>query len=103
MYLCKVHNFPRNKFIVRFLSSNPVIMTINQISIDDFKQTSKTITINIVFLKCYIFYIVCQKISRPPEKMPNEPHGRVATPRLKTSALNHQGNTENWTTMINIM
>ena len=34
---CNVYNFSQNKFIVKFLSNNLVIMAINQISINNFE------------------------------------------------------------------
>ena len=43
---------------------------------------------NMVFLKCYIFYIVHQKLSQPPEKIQTT-HTGVGTPRLKNIALKH--------------
>ena len=39
-----------------------------------------------MFLKCNIFYVVCQKISQSPEKNRTIQTG-VATPRLKTAGL----------------
>ena len=51
-----------------------------------------------------LYFLYClSKDLATPRKNAKRTTRRVATPRLKTSALNHQGNTKNWTTMINIM
>ena len=41
MFYCNVHNFPQSKFVVRFLSSNPVCIVINQTLIDNFEKPLK--------------------------------------------------------------